>query len=133
MIPDIIQLGRSIGEILHQEDLRVGIMISSDLAHTHLKDGPYGFCDCAEAYDKAVGKWGDSMNSTYIRQQAANQQTLGAKSCGFTGMIFLDGILDVIRKESGEWESQCLANFHPTYYGMMVARFGHGLQGLSRE
>ncbi len=41
-----------------------------------------------------------------------------ALSCGFTGLVMLDGIL-----KQSEWNSHVFANFHPSYYGMMVAEF----------
>lgn len=31
---------------------KVVVIISADLAHTHLKSGPYGYSDAAEPFDK---------------------------------------------------------------------------------
>ena len=32
-------------------------VVSSDLAHTHLASGPYGYCPCAQPFDDAVIEW----------------------------------------------------------------------------
>eukprot|EP00469_Lotharella_globosa_P001523 CAMPEP_0167810284 /NCGR_PEP_ID=MMETSP0111_2-20121227/24285_1 /TAXON_ID=91324 /ORGANISM="Lotharella globosa, Strain CCCM811" /LENGTH=79 /DNA_ID=CAMNT_0007708805 /DNA_START=478 /DNA_END=717 /DNA_ORIENTATION=- len=75
------------------------------------------------------------MESSYIREEAAREQGLGAMSCGycvtpitriahmslFTGLVVLDGMLDLFRDS---WISATVANYHPTYYGMLVAKFG---------
>ena len=67
-------------------------MISSDLAHTHLKNGPYGYSPDAEPFDEAISKWGKTLNSQFLIKEATSYST-NAKSCGFTGLVLLDGIL----------------------------------------
>ena len=39
---------------------KVAIVISSDLAHTHSKDGPYGFSEKAQLFDDAIEKWANT-------------------------------------------------------------------------
>jgi len=125
MVPELVDLGFNMGHILDESPKRVVLVVSSDLAHTHQIEGPYGYCPCAQPFDDASGAWASTMDSWNIRNKAAKQQALGAKSCGFPGMVLFDGLLDVIRNGSGTpWRSQLMANFHPTYYGMMIARFG---------
>ena len=61
-----------------------------------------------------------------LLHRAAAQQRLGAKACGFTGMVLLQGAFDASSKDTNggaDWDGSLLANFHPTYYGMAVARF----------
>jgi hypothetical protein len=165
------------------DDKRVGIdaraprarihthrLVSSDLAHTHLADGPYGFCSCALAFDRAISAWVEPQGSNSevrrerrraaLLQEAALQQMLGAKACGFTGLVLLQGAFDAsfptsseakrgrrltgggmrAKGEGGgadvkgaEWEGQLLANYHPTYYGMAVARFEKTRVGMHRD
>ena len=150
MVPELASLGRTWGSVLAASPKRIAVVISSDLAHTHLASGPYGFCKCAEPFDMSVGEWARTMRSDAIRVDAKNFQQKGAESCGFTGLVFLDGVLDtvarggvavglgtgpgsVLSKEephlntnatNTNWSSELLANAHPTYYGMAVARFG---------
>lgn len=40
---------------------------------------------------------------------------------GFTGLVLLHGALN--RLGLSRWTAAMLANYHPTYYGMMVANF----------
>uniref|UniRef100_A0A0G4FRF3 Extradiol ring-cleavage dioxygenase class III enzyme subunit B domain-containing protein n=1 Tax=Chromera velia CCMP2878 TaxID=1169474 RepID=A0A0G4FRF3_9ALVE len=160
MIPELLELGGDIGDVLERSDRKVLWVVSADLAHTHLAEGPYGFCECAEPFDKAVEAWAASlepcassesdtecvenakMSRDLLLVEAAKLQQAGAASCGFTGLVMLQGMLDHLttrmplereQKKSGEgsslceavseWDSRVLANFHPTYFGMMVAQF----------
>ena len=118
MVPELLEVGAALFDALDAEEKTYAVIISSDLAHTHLASGPYGYCPCAEPYDQAVGKWAREQSRSALLEDAAKQQGLGAMSCGFTGLVLLEGVL-----AKAQWRSQNLANFHPTYYGMMVANF----------
>ena len=98
---------------------RTVVVISADLAHTHLKSGPYGFSTAAEPFDKACGAWVTTQDSDKLVVEAASYVDK-ALSCGFTGLVMLDGIL---KASPVDWESRLLVNFHPSYYGMMLASF----------
>merc|ERR1712130_415352 len=99
-------------------------MISSDLAHTHTADVmPYGNCSCAEPFDLAVGNWISTMDPYYLLDKASYEQSIGAMSCGYTGLVLLEGMFNASSYSDniGDiWNSQLLANYHPTYYGMAV-------------
>ena len=121
MIPELLQLGKELYHVLESIPKRVAIVISGDLAHTHSKDGPYGYSPAAEPFDEACGEWAESMTDTPLLVEAAGLVDK-ALSCGFTGFVMLHGVL----KEgggAGAWQSRLYANFHPSYYGMMVASF----------
>ena len=45
-----------------------------------------------------------------------------AQSCGFTGMVMLHGLLTA-SGGTQKWVPSVEAIYHPTYYGMMVAKF----------
>ena len=119
MIPELHHLGDSLFRILHSQPERTVVIISADLAHTHLKSGPYGFSPAAEPFDKACGAWVNTQDSEKLVVEAASYADK-ALSCGFTGLVMLDGML---KASSSSWESRLLANFHPSYYGMMLASF----------
>lgn len=121
MVDELLDMGRRIGHFLESRTERIAWLVSSDLAHTHLASGPYGFCSCAQLFDDAVERWAADSDSDALLRDATLYQKLGAASCGFTGLVMLEGML----QESGRtvWRSESLANFHPTYYGMMVATF----------
>lgn len=118
MFDELLLLGSEIGQFLDQLPQRVLWLVSADLAHTHLKTGPYGYCPCAQPYDDACSKWAAAGGSLEALQDAKEYQRKGAMSCGFTGLVALQGFL----KAAG-WKGTVLANEHPTYYGMMVAKF----------
>ena len=119
MIPELRHLGKNLFRILHSQSKRIVVIISADLAHTHLKSGPYGFSTAAEPFDKACGAWAASQDSGKLIVEAASYVDK-ALSCGFTGLVMLDGML---KASSVGWESRLLVNFHPSYYGMMLACF----------
>lgn len=119
MIPELTHLGESLFKILDSQTERIVMIISADLAHTHLKSGPYGFSTAAEPFDKACGAWVTTQDSDKLLTVAASYVDK-ALSCGFTGLVMLNGMLNA---SPGDWQSQLLANFYPSYYGMMLASF----------
>lgn len=121
MIPELLKLGSSLFALLEPLPQRVVVVISADLAHTHLASGPYGYSNASEPFDQAVGSWARSLDPTPLLVSAA-ELVDRALSCGYTGLVMLHGVLQA---GSGlqTWSSKVLANFHPSYYGMMVASF----------
>ena len=123
MVPELLRLGDAAFRVLDAMPERVALLMSSDLAHTHLASGPYGFSDAAAPFDAAVARWaGNPMaNATALLDEAA-QLEKQAMSCGFTSLVFLHGALAAAGNWS-RWSPRLLANFAPTYYGMLVAVF----------
>eukprot|EP01083_Nonionella_stella_P150143 477806_1 len=105
--------------------INIMVMISADLAHTHYTENamPYGHCDCAPLFDKAISEWIKTMDRRYLLQTARYEQYKGSKSCGFNGFVLLQGMFDASVEDDTDWISQLLANYHPTYYGMAVGNF----------
>lgn len=120
MVPELLQLGKQMYGILEALSERVVVVISGDLAHTHLPDGPYGYSNASEPYDKACGLWASTLDSSALLVTAAGLVD-AALSCGFTGLVLLEGMFQASGIDN--WTGQVLANFHPSYYGMMVATF----------
>eukprot|EP00041_Stephanoeca_diplocostata_P026485 m.715197 g.715197 ORF g.715197 m.715197 type:complete len:214 (-) comp22978_c0_seq7:3359-4000(-) len=58
MIPGLLDLGGKIGAYLQASPLRVAVVVSADLAHTHQASGPYGFSPAAKPFDTACARWG---------------------------------------------------------------------------
>lgn len=121
MVGELITLGNAVGAFLEDRPERVAWVVSADLAHTHLASGPYGFCPCAQPFDEAVQRWAARGDSAALLVNATKYQKLGAASCGFTGLVALEGMLH--NQGRDRWLSESLANYHPTYYGMLVATF----------
>lgn len=118
MIPELLHLGRSLYLRLHHLKQRVAVIISADLAHTHQKDGPYGYSTSTQPFDDAVGVWLKTLDPTALLETAAGYVN-EALSCGYTGLVMLHGMLS----EGGlkRWTTKLLINAHPTYYGMALA------------
>ena len=55
---------------------RKQVLVSSDLAHTHLASGPYGYSPAAEPFDLAVGRWAsDPVKHVSIQSRLSTQST----------------------------------------------------------
>ena len=122
MVPELQRLGRVLYREVEAWPERVAVVVSSDLAHTHLPTGPYGYSPAAEPFDAACARWAAGLNSTELSVVAAAYVDR-AMSCGFTGLVLLDGLLQAAREApGGAWNARMLAVAHPTYYGMMVAQ-----------
>ncbi|HKZ43255.1 MAG TPA: hypothetical protein VJ044_20020, partial [Candidatus Hodarchaeales archaeon] len=91
------------------------LLISGDLAHTHLPENPYNFAPEAIVFDESVEQWLKSADSSLLLRNAAeiNHKAL---SCGFTGLVVAQGIL-----ESRKRSLRLLVRRHPTCFGMMCA------------
>lgn len=139
MVPELLRLGADLADIFERSSKRVLWVVSADLAHTHLASGPYGYCVCAQPFDDAVNEWVRNFDGLpqsaekaahHLLVDARREQKAGALSCGFTGLVMLQGGLGWLSSGAGEergeealWRGEVLAEFHPTYYGMMVAKF----------
>lgn len=128
---EIYEVGRVIGNFLESSKQRVALVVSADLAHTHSADGPYGYSNASEPFDRACGAWMADFNSADgVLALTVTAVTLAdrALSCGFTGLVLLESIirgigLSPLRDglKADVWKSRIIAGpFHPTYYGMMV-------------
>ncbi|XP_046565316.1 LOW QUALITY PROTEIN: uncharacterized protein LOC124274030 [Haliotis rubra] len=118
MIPELLKLGSDLYTYLEGLSERVVMIISADLAHTHLADGPYGYSNTSEPFDLAVGEWAGSLDE-HALLVTASQLVDRALSCGYTGLVMMHGVFSAGGLSS--WQPDLLVNHHPSYYGMMVA------------
>lgn len=124
MVPELLRLGEAAFSHLDPLDARVAIVISSDLAHTHLASGPYGYSPYAAKFDAAISRWArDPLHDSNALLVDAAAYEGKALSCGFTGLVMLHGALRAAAAPSKRWAPRLLANEAPTYYGMAVAVF----------
>jgi aromatic ring-opening dioxygenase LigB subunit len=117
MIPELQKIGRDIQEYLSNIDKDVVLIISADLAHTHMNKGPYGFHEDAAIFDSLIEKWVIRNNTTILTEEALSLLD-NALCCGYTGIIMLNEIL-----KKCTLSSNLIAYEHPTYYGMLIASF----------
>uniref|UniRef100_A0A2C9M3Y6 Extradiol ring-cleavage dioxygenase class III enzyme subunit B domain-containing protein n=1 Tax=Biomphalaria glabrata TaxID=6526 RepID=A0A2C9M3Y6_BIOGL len=93
MIPELLALG-SLYSILEKSKKKIIVVISGDLAHAHDPTGPYGYSETFEPFDKACGLWASTLQPDALLVTAAS--LVGqALSCGYTGFLTLQGILQV--------------------------------------
>lgn len=119
MIPELLELGRGIRKFLDELPLRVVVLISGDLAHTHRPDGPYGYSSTSSLFDTAVGHWAsDPCHNAHYLLETARDLVPSALSCAFTGLVLLHGMLPC---DTQVVVSSVQVNTNVTYFGMMVA------------
>jgi len=124
MTEELLALGAAVGDHLEQLPEKVAVLISSDLAHTHLATGPYGYSDAAEPFDVAIGEWARTLQDAPLLQ-TARSLVPKALSCGYTGLVLLHGLMQR-PGQTTRWRPIPDGPFalgHPTYYGMLVAGF----------
>lgn len=127
MVPELLSLGARLAEWAQKDTnkLRVAVIISGDLSHTHQADGPYGYSNSSYLFDKAIGHWAASPchNANSLLQVSKRLQP-DAKSCGFTGYVLWHGMMCSPSSIIGmKYHSQVLVNRNVTYYGMISAIF----------
>ena len=126
LVPELRRLGAAIFREIEAWPERVAAIVSTDLAHTHLATGPYGYSPAALPFEEACGRWAATLNSSELTVVAASYVDR-ALSCGFIGMVLLDAMVQLAgRGRTGPWVPRLMARAHPTYYGMMVALMSPG-------
>ncbi|MHA1167849.1 MAG: hypothetical protein ACTSRU_08520 [Candidatus Hodarchaeales archaeon] len=117
MVPELLKMGELTRNFLDSQDRKIIAVISADLAHTHDENGPYGFPDTAEVFDKLIEQWVNTLDQNILVDRVGVILNR-ALCCGFSGFVILQGML-----KKGNWEGDVLVNEHPSYYGMMAASF----------
>ena len=129
MINECLDLGNDICQFFINSNKKIVIVISGDLSHTHKSSSKFDFplnlpvnID-ADLYDKAIEKWAnDPLKNEHCLIDMGKFIKIYL-SCGFTGFLILQGILQQLNSRSFVIKGSVLCNYHPTYYGMMAARF----------
>ena len=124
MVPELISMGSYLRGWMEALPLRIGVVISGDMSHTHQATGPYGYSNASAPFDEAVENWAFHPNklSASLMSEAKYLQPR-AMSCGFTGLVLLHGILC----SNDNWppvdDGRVYVSRNATYYGMMAATF----------
>ena len=111
------EFGKCIALVAEASKKRIAFVASSDQAHAHKKDGPYGFDPRAKEYD---GKVVEAIRGQRLASLMKLEQSLieAAKPDSLWQMTILAGAISVVRMK-GELVSYQL----PSYYGMLCAGF----------
>lgn len=133
MTEEACQIGETIYEFLNNLPQKISFLISCDLAHTHKITGgpeagtePYGISIYAEPFDEAVEKWAKNPVETSGLASLlvdARNIVMKALSCGFLGLVILASGLRTHFLKGGNVKNEVIVNLHPTYFGMMIAKF----------
>jgi aromatic ring-opening dioxygenase LigB subunit len=114
------EFGIAVAEAAEKGRKRVAFVASADQAHTHRKDGPYGFDRRAAEYDQKVIEAIRGGNlQTIMRMDHGFVE--GAKPDSLWQLTMLAGAISVVPME-GEF----LSYQAPTYFGMLCASFHPG-------
>ncbi len=134
MIPELLTMGRSVRQWADASPLNVALLVSADLSHRHLANGPYGYSEKSVPMDAALGRWASNpwLYADELLVTAASLQS-DALACGFTGMVLLHGALVRDHQSEEHWKTRVWVNHNVTYYGMMVATFQHVTQQRYKE
>jgi len=111
------EFGKCIANVAEGSKRRVVFVASSDQAHAHRKDGPYGFDERAKVYDRSVleavegGRLSSILRINLDLVEAAKPDSLWQ-------LAMLAGVLDVV-----QMKGRLVSYQVPTYYGMLCAGY----------
>ncbi|MHA1211392.1 MAG: hypothetical protein ACTSSH_02925 [Candidatus Heimdallarchaeota archaeon] len=117
LIPETVTLGNDLRIFFEGLKKRIVILISADMAHTHIESGPYGFSEEAELFDIMMEEWAAGLDETILLKKAPKKLDK-ALCCGFIGFVMLQGMLNKLT-----FNPNVILRATPTYYGMMIAEF----------
>ena len=117
MITELQKMGEDIQEFLTNTDKRAILIVSADLAHTHMNKEPFKFHADAAIFDSLIEKWVVQKDTTILTEEALPLLD-NALCCGYTGIVLLDKFL-----KKSALKGMIHAYEHPTYYGMLIASF----------
>jgi aromatic ring-opening dioxygenase LigB subunit len=111
------EFGRAIARVAEKTRKRVAFVASSDQAHAHKKDGPYGFSEKASVYDGLVV---DAVSGGRLNSIMRFPRSLidAAKPDSLWQMTMLAGALQEV-----PMKGQLLSYQVPTYFGMLCAGY----------
>jgi len=111
------EFGRVIGRAAESGAKKIAFVASSDQAHAHRKDGPYGFSRRAAEYD---GEVVDAIKSGRLSSIMKMKPALveAAKPDSLWQMTMLAGALDV-----APMKGTLISYEVPTYFGMLCAGY----------
>jgi aromatic ring-opening dioxygenase LigB subunit len=111
------EFGRAVAEAAEEWRTRVAFVASADQAHTHKKNGPYGFDLRAKEYDRRVVRAIQRDRLDLVMKMKLGLVE-GAKPDSLWQMTMLAGAMSVV-----PMVGEIISYEVPTYYGMLCASF----------
>ncbi|AMM53604.1 DODA-type extradiol aromatic ring-opening family dioxygenase [Pyrococcus kukulkanii] len=113
----LIEFGRFLGNLLEKADKKVAVVVSADHGHAHSEEGPYGYAEESEEYDKRIVEMLKSGNLEGLLE-FTDEFIAKAKPDSYWSLLIALGILREIPMKPDLVSYAC-----PTYYGMASALF----------
>jgi aromatic ring-opening dioxygenase LigB subunit len=117
---ELMQLGHNLESFFQKKELRTALIISADLAHTHLEKGPYGYHPSADKLDHLVNQWITVLEKEFLIDQIYPLAETGL-ACGLAPITVFQGVIQATRESS--WNGTLVSYAKPTYFGMSAAFF----------
>ncbi|MHA1911330.1 MAG: hypothetical protein ACTSYA_06515 [Candidatus Kariarchaeaceae archaeon] len=117
---ELMKLGKNLERFFETKKQKVSLVISADLAHTHLKDGPYGYHPSADKLDQLVNEWVSSLEKELLFDKIYPLADTGL-ACGLAPITVFQGVIEASRETS--WTGNFVSYAKPTYFGMSTAFF----------
>jgi len=113
MVPELLELGCHIGgwmdqnQQMQQTTITMGVILSGDLSHTHEAMGPYGYSNSSLLFDTAMGRWASNpYQYGYELTEIGTSLIPNALSCGFTGFVLWQGILNYYKQQQQQQQQE---------------------------
>jgi len=121
---ELLNLGRHVANFCssHQKDF--ALIFSGDLAHTHDKNGPYGYSKTAQEFDALITHWIKKLDEKTLLTEAYDLVD-NALACGLSTLTIFQGVNEFLSQKHNQdyFFGQLLGYAAPTYFGMAVAKF----------
>ncbi len=119
----LVEFGAQIAAVAHEMDKRTVLLVSGDLSHKLLEEGPYGFDPAGPAFDQEFVR---IVTSGKVDEFAALDADMceQAAECGLSGFVMMAGALHASLEQSGlAFTSELISYEGPFGVGYGVAAF----------
>ncbi len=116
----LIKFGEVLGEVLESDSRKISLVVSADHAHTHSRDGPYGYSTYAKCYDEIVLKSLKEGNLSPLLE-ISDAMLEDAKPDSYWQLLMLHGLMKKVKLQM-KFVEYAVAS----YFGMAVAYFTRG-------
>ena len=117
---ELVQLGRNLERFFNTKKQKISLIISADLAHAHIEDGPFGYHPSADKLDQLVNDWISTLEKELLFERIHPLSDTGL-ACGLAPITIFQGVIEAAKETS--WVSTSVSYEKPTYFGMSVAYF----------
>lgn len=111
----LVNFGKKVAKIMEKDKRNFVFVASADQAHTHSKNGPYGFSKYAKVYDNIVIK-AIKENKLFSLVEIEKSIVEKAKPDSLWQILMLAGVV-----EETNLKGKILAYEVPSYFGMLCA------------